>query len=300
MHIIRNAIDHGIELPDDRIKLNKPRIGKLSISAYHEGNNIIIVTQDDGRGLDLEAIKEKAIEKELLSPLEISRATKKELLNLIFMPGFSTAKVVTGVSGRGVGMDVVKTNIEKLKGIIEIDTEIGNGSKIIIKLPLTLAIIKALLVKVNKEIFAVPLTSVIETVRIIPSDIQTVDQFEVLRLRDIVLPLLRLKDIFDIDCKEVRTNKLYVVVVGLGEKKMGLIVDSLIGQEEVVIKSLGEYLAGTKGIAGATIMGDGQITLIIDIASLMNLASSMALKLRVIAKNNISITKTNHLINLGA
>ena len=269
VHLVRNAIDHGIEPPEEREFLGKPRQGLLRLSAYHEGNHIVILVEDDGRGIDIEKIKKKALDRGLVTSSELSRMNEKEILNLIFLPGFSTADKVTDVSGRGVGMDVVKTNIEKLNGTIEINTELGRGTKIIIKIPLTLAIIQALLVKVGNEIYAIPLVSVVEAVKVSPEEIQTVEGKEIIILRDSVLPLVKLADVFDIFEKEESSQ--YVVVLAIGERRFGLVVDSLIGQEEIVIKSLGDYLTNIEGISGATIMGDGRVTLIVDVAGLANL-----------------------------
>ncbi|MBI3814283.1 MAG: chemotaxis protein CheA, partial [Nitrospinae bacterium] len=273
VHLIRNAIDHGVEMPEVRLAAGKARIGQVRLSAYYEGNNIVIEIRDDGRGMDTERIKEKAVEKGMITPEEASRLSKKDTINFIFAPGFSTAKKITDVSGRGVGMDVVKTNITKLNGLIDIDTEYGRGSIIVVKLPLTVAIIQSLMVGTGKEIFALPLASVVETVRISNKDIQSVDQHEVIKLRNSVLPLVRLNDVFHISASDSKNEWLYVVVIGIAEKRVGIIVEKLYGQEEVVIKSLGEYIS-TKGIAGATILGDGRVTLIVDLAQLFEVISS--------------------------
>ena len=272
MHMIRNSVDHGIEPPEERIKLGKPEEGIIELKAYNEGNQIVIEIADDGKGMDPEVLKQKALEKGIISEKEADMMSDKEAFMLIFKAGFSTAAKVTNVSGRGVGMDVVKTNVEKLNGIIEVDSVPGKGSVFKIKIPLTLAIIQALLVSAQEELFAVPLANVIETVRITVEDISTVEGKSVLKLRDEVLPLVNMSDIFKIE-KILGINQyLYVVVLGVGASKVGLIVDGLIGQEEIVIKSLGEYLKGIKGIAGATIRGDGKVTLIVDVAALMQLA----------------------------
>jgi two-component system chemotaxis sensor kinase CheA len=272
MHMIRNSVDHGIEPPQERVKVGKPEIGMVELKAYNEGNQIVIEISDDGRGMDPDMLKEKALEKGLISEKEADIMTDKEAFMLIFKAGFSTAAKVTNVSGRGVGMDVVKTNVEKLNGIIEVDSVKGKGSIFKIKIPLTLAIIQALLVTAQEELFAVPLANVIETVRITIEDISTVEGKSVLKLRDEILPLVNMSDIFKIEKILGLTQYLYVVVLGVGASKVGLIVDGLIGQEEIVIKSLGEYLKGIKGIAGATIRGDGKVTLIVDVAALMKLA----------------------------
>ena len=272
VHMIRNAIDHGIESPEDRIAKGKPEEGTVWLKAYNEGNQIVIEIKDDGNGMDPDKLKSKAIEKGVISEAEANNMSDKEAFMLIFRPGFSTAAKVTSVSGRGVGMDVVKTNIEKLNGIIEVDSVLGQGSTFKLKIPLTLAIIQALLVASQEDLFAVPLSNVIETVRIEEQDIYTIEGKSVLKLRDEVLPLVNMADVFDIE-KILEPGKyLYVVVLGLGTTKIGLVIDRFIGQEEIVIKSLGEFLKGLDGIAGATIRGDGRVTLIVDVGSLMRLA----------------------------
>ncbi len=275
IHIIRNSCDHGIEPLEERKRLNKPETGKVQLSAYNEGNHIVIKISDDGKGLDPVMLKEKAIEKGVISERDAESMSDREAFNLIFKPGFSTAKVVSNVSGRGVGMDVVKTNIEKLNGIIEIDSEVGVGTTQKLKIPLTLAIIQALLVGVQEEYYAIPLSSVLETVRISQDEIYTVDGKSVLRLRDEVLSLVRLSDIFKVDAILESNSDVYVVIIGLADQKIGVIVDYLIGQEEVVIKSLGYYLKNTRGIAGATVRGDGKITLIVDVGAMMDMAKSI-------------------------
>jgi len=274
MHMIRNAVDHGIEPPEERVAKGKPEVGTVELKAYNEGNQIVIEISDDGKGMDPEVLKQKALEKGIISEKEAEMMSDKEAFMLIFKPGFSTAAKVTNVSGRGVGMDVVKTNVEKLNGIIEVDSIPGKGSTFKIKIPLTLAIIQALLVAVQEELFAIPLANVIETVRITLEDISSVEGKSVLKLRDEVLPLVSMSDIFKIEKILDVAQYLYVVVLGVGASKLGLIVDGLIGQEEIVIKSLGEYLKGIDGIAGATIRGDGRVTLIVDVASLMKLAKN--------------------------
>ncbi|GAA9037602.1 chemotaxis histidine kinase/response regulator CheAY2 [Helicobacter pylori] len=275
IHIIRNSCDHGIEPLEERRRLNKPETGKVQLSAYNEGNHIVIKISDDGKGLDPVMLKEKAVEKGVISERDAEGMSDREAFNLIFKPGFSTAKVVSNVSGRGVGMDVVKTNIEKLNGIIEIDSEVGVGTTQKLKIPLTLAIIQALLVGVQEEYYAIPLSSVLETVRISQDEIYTVDGKSVLRLRDEVLSLVRLSDIFKVDAILESNSDVYVVIIGLADQKIGVIVDYLIGQEEVVIKSLGYYLKNTRGIAGATVRGDGKITLIVDVGAMMDMAKSI-------------------------
>ncbi|MDQ1298637.1 MAG: two-component system, chemotaxis family, sensor kinase CheA [Campylobacterota bacterium] len=275
VHIIRNSCDHGIEVGDVRIAAGKTEGGTIQLKAYHEGNHIVIQIIDDGKGLDTDMLKLKALEKGLITDKEADTMSDKEAYGLIFRPGFSTAAQVTSVSGRGVGMDVVKTNIEKLNGMIDIDSELGKGTSMKLKIPLTLAIIQALLVGVQEEYYAIPLASVLETVRISKDEIYTVENRSVMRLRDEVLSLVHIGDIFEVERVFDNSEHAYVVVLGLAESKIGLIVDTLIGQEEIVIKSLGEYLKGIEGIAGATIRGDGGVTLIVDVAALMQMAKSV-------------------------
>lgn len=272
VHIIRNSCDHGIESKDERIAAGKSEAGKIELKAYNEGNHIVIEIADDGRGLNAEVLKQKALEKDIITEREADMMNDKEAYSLIFRAGFSTAKVVTNVSGRGVGMDVVKTNIEKLNGMIDVESELGQGTILKLKIPLTLAIIQALIVGVQEEYYAIPLSSVIETVRANQDEIYIVEGRSVLRLRDEILTLVRLSDIFKVDSVIKNSSEMYVVVIGLAENKIGIIVDYLVGQEEVVIKSLGYYLKGTEGIAGATVRGDGKITLIVDVAGMMHLA----------------------------
>lgn len=273
IHMIRNAVDHGVESPEERRKAGKPVKGTVHLSAYHEGNHIVVEIRDDGKGMDAAKLKKKAVEKGVITPEEAKNLDNEGAFNLIFKPGFSTAEKITSISGRGVGMDVVKTNIEKLNGIINIESELGHGTRFRLKLPLTLAIIQALLVDVSGEIFAIPLVSVVETVRINLSEVHNFEGREVLKLRDSVLSLLRLDEIYELEGSY--KDDIYVVVVGLAEKKLGFIVDKLVGQEEIVIKSLGEYLGGNVGIAGATIMGDGRVRLIIDVAGVIDIAGKM-------------------------
>ncbi|MFP6132014.1 chemotaxis histidine kinase/response regulator CheAY2 [Helicobacter pylori] len=293
IHIIRNSCDHGIEPLEERRRLNKPETGKVQLSAYNEGNHIVIKISDDGKGLDPVMLKEKAIEKGVISERDAEGMNDREAFNLIFKPGFSTAKVVSNVSGRGVGMDVVKTNIEKLNGIIEIDSEVGVGTTQKLKIPLTLAIIQALLVGVQEEYYAIPLSSVLETVRISQDEIYTVDGKSVLRLRDEVLSLVRLSDIFKVDAILESNSDVYVVIIGLADQKIGVIVDYLIGQEEVVIKSLGYYLKNTRGIAGATVRGDGKITLIVDVGAMMDMAKSIKVNITTLMNESENTKSKN-------
>ncbi|GLI37768.1 chemotaxis protein CheA [Geobacter hydrogenophilus] len=269
IHLIRNAMDHGLETPDERMAAGKPRKGTLILSAAHEGNQIVISIKDDGKGIDAEKIARKAREKGLITDEQLATMGQREMLDLIFLPGFSTKEKATDLSGRGVGMDVVRTNIKKLNGIIDIKSELGQGSEFILKLPLTLAIIQSLLVEVEDETYSLPLAAVLETLRVEEREFHTIGGQEVLKLRDSVLPLMRLQKIFNVAPSERSRVACYVVVVGVAEKRVGLVVSRLLGQQEVAIKSLGKYLANLPGIAGSTILGDGRVTLIIDPAGLM-------------------------------
>ncbi|HZS12465.1 MAG TPA: chemotaxis protein CheA [Nitrospirales bacterium] len=268
VHLVRNAVDHGIESPADRAAVGKPSEGMVRISAAQEGNSIVIRIQDDGRGLQIEKIKKKALSRGLASEAEVAGMNHHEIMNMIFLPGFSTAEQVTDVSGRGVGMDVVRTNIRRINGSVQVESEPGKGSTILIKLPLTIAIIQALLVEVERATYAIPLASVIEAVKIDAADIKTVNGRGVLNLRERVLPLIRLADEFDLHADPARET-FYVVVAGVGDRRVGLVVDRLRSQEEVVIKSMWDYLAAVPGIAGATITGEGKVVLILDVPELV-------------------------------
>ena len=284
IHIIRNSIDHGLEPPTERKKKGKPEQGTLSISAYHQGNQVIIEVTDDGRGMGFDKIKERMESSGEFSALETARLTERDMINYLFKPGVSMAEKVSHVSGRGVGLDIVKRNIDKLKGSIEVVTELDKGSSFIIKLPLTLAIIQALIVEIYQRVFSIPLSSVIETVQVHLDEIDTIEGHQVLRIRDKVLPLLQLSEIFRMnngwegenDTKE----KVFVVVLSAEGREVGLMVERLLGEEDIVIKSLEEYLAGTRGVSGASIMGDGTISLIIDVIELVNLAIAKERDLR--------------------
>ena len=268
IHCVRNAIDHGIESPEKRAASGKAEEGRVVMAARNEGNMIIIEIGDDGNGIDVEAVKKKAIDKGLIHPSKV--LSDVEAFNLIFEPGFSTAASITNISGRGVGLDVVRKQVEKLNGNVSIWSEKGKGTKYTIRLPLTLAIIQGLLVRVGNEVYAIPITSVVDSHRIKPSEIKIIDNYEVFNVRKDVISLLRLNRLFGIPSDEV-TGYHYVVVVGSGDKKMGLIVDSLIGEEDVVIKPLKDRYTASPGIAGATILGDGRVSLIIDVSQLLDL-----------------------------
>jgi two-component system chemotaxis sensor kinase CheA len=272
VHLLRNSIDHGVEPPEQRRANGKSPRGSVHLSAFQEGNHIIISIKDDGRGLDVEKIKQKAIEKKVISEQQAQMMSRQDIMQLIFNAGFSTADKVSNISGRGVGMDVVRTNIRKLNGIIDLQSEYGVGTEVILKLPLTLAIMQSLMVKCGPEIFAIPLASVIETLRIVKDQIKAVDQKDVICHRDSVIPLFYLDRLMETDYNsDTGQGQYYVVLIGVAEKRYGLVVDKLLGQEEVVIKSLGEFLGNIEGIAGGTITGDGRVRLIIDCGSVADL-----------------------------
>lgn len=270
MHIIRNAIDHGIETPDVREKSGKPRQGSILIRAYQESSHIIITVEDDGRGIDERRLKEKAESSGLFETGAIGR---RGLMELIFMPGFSTAETVTEVSGRGIGMNVVKKSLGRINGSIEVDSEVDIGTKFTIKLPLTLAIISGLMVDVSGEQYAIPLTSVVESIKVRQDEIHRVNGREVVKVRDHILPLVRLSNLFGLPYTR-NGNSAYAVIVQSTIGQMGIIVDSLMGQQEIVIKALDDYIGRTKGLAGATILGDGKVVLIIDVHGLMDKSGS--------------------------
>jgi len=278
IHIIRNAIDHGFETSKERKEFGKPEIGTLVLEAYHESNHIVIEITDDGKGLDAELIRTRAVEKKLFTKEEIDRMSEKELTRIIMMPGFSTAKKVTHTSGRGVGMDVVKKNIEKLNGTIEINSKPGKQMQLRMKIPLTLAIIPALLVRLGNDIFTIPLATVEETLRIFEHETSTIEGVEVIHLRDSTMPIFRLSELFSITPENQDENKSFVVIVSTGMQQIGLVVDELIGQQEVVIKPMEDYLQENSGFSGATIIGDGQISLILDVYELVNMTAGRQTK----------------------
>jgi two-component system chemotaxis sensor kinase CheA len=291
VHLVRNSCDHGVEMPDDRQKSGKPRAGTVRLSAVQEGNSIVIIIEDDGKGMDPERIRVKAIEKGLIAA--DAKLSQREIFNLIFEPGFSTAEKVTTVSGRGVGMDVVRKQITKLKGLIDIDSAVGKGSKITIRLPLTLAIVQNLLVNVSGETLAIPLSGVVESIRVSRKEIQHVGEAEVIKLRDRVLPLIHLDEVLNIEERDEKywydppgvarkatasshNDRLFVVVVGSAEWRIGLVVDQLISQQEMVIKGLGPLLKGHPCMAGGAVLGNGQVVLVVDIADLETLHRTRA------------------------
>ncbi|NLL18588.1 MAG: chemotaxis protein CheA [Clostridia bacterium] len=268
IHLLRNAIDHGIETPENRVKAGKPSTGTINLRAFHQENQIVITVQDDGKGMDPEVLKAKAIEKGVITADVAARLTDREAVNLIFAPGFSTAATVSDVSGRGVGMDIVRAHIEKINGIVEIDSTPGEGTKFTIKLPLTLAINRSLMVYLGGQVFAFPLANVVEIINVDLNEIQKVQQRDVVLVRGEVLPLFKLSEVLDYPSDNQGSTKLPVVVVGISEKRIGFIVDELMGEQEIVIKSLGEFIGQIPGLAGATIMGDGKVALILDVRGL--------------------------------
>lgn len=270
VHLVRNAVDHGIELPDDREAKGKPRAGRVALSAEQEGDHILLVIEDDGAGMDPNALRRKAVEKGLLDPDAAERLTESECFDLIFAPGFSTKELISDVSGRGVGMDVVKTKISQLNGSIRIDSELGRGSRIVIKVPLTLAIMPTLMVKLDDQSFALPLVNVVEIFHLDLTRKNVVDGRECIVVREKVFPLFYLKKwlVRSASASQDSANA-HVVIVAVGTRQVGFVVDQLVGQEEVVIKPLGRMLHGTAGMSGATITGDGRIALIIDVPSLL-------------------------------
>ena len=268
MHLLRNSLDHGVESPDKREAKGKPRTGEVGLIARHEGNNVVIMITDDGAGIDANKIRRKAVEKGMISQSEADSLDDSDAVRLIFLPGFSTAEQITDISGRGVGMDVVRSKIEALSGHVDVETHIDEGSVFKIKLPLTLAIIQAMLVRVQEEMYAIPLTSIDSTINIEPSDIQTVQNKEVIVLRGEIIPIIRMEEALQVPHTK-DSDEHFVVVVHAGEAKAGIVVDNLIGQQEIVIKTLGNLFAGLKLFGGATVLGDGRVALILDVATMI-------------------------------
>ena len=268
MHLLRNSLDHGVESPDAREAKGKPRVGEVGLIARHEGNNVVIMITDDGAGIDASKIRRKAVEKGMITQDEADRLDDADAVRLIFLPGFSTAEQITDISGRGVGMDVVRSKIEALSGHVDVETHIDEGSVFKIKLPLTLAIIQAMLVRVQEEMYAIPLTSIDSTVNIEPTDIQTIQNKEVIVLRGEIIPIVRMEEALQVPHVK-DSEELFVVVVHAGEAKAGIVVDNLIGQQEIVIKTLGNLFAGLKLFGGATVLGDGRVALILDVATMI-------------------------------
>lgn len=267
IHLIRNSIDHGIEHPEERLEAGKPEVGIVKLKSYPDGNNVVIEVEDDGKGIDIEKVKQKAIDNNLITENKAENMTKEEAIDLLFNAGFSTADTITDVSGRGVGLDVVKSKIESIGGLIEVFTETGKGTRFSIRIPLTLAIIQALLIKLKDEIYAIPLSSIAEITNINKNSIRDVQGQEIILYRDKTLPIVRLNKLLEID-EDNQKDDLTIVIVRKGDKEAGLIIDELIGQQEIVIKPLGKFLSSTKYLAGATILGNGRISLILDVNSL--------------------------------
>ena len=268
MHLLRNSLDHGVESPDVREAKGKSRTGEVGLIARHEGNNVVIMITDDGAGIDANKIRRKAVEKGMITQSEADSLDDADAVRLIFLPGFSTAEQITDISGRGVGMDVVRSKIEALSGHVDVETHIDEGSIFKIKLPLTLAIIQAMLVRVQEEMYAIPLTSIDSTINIEPSDIQTVQNKEVIVLRGEIIPIIRMEEALQVPHTK-DSDEHFVVVVHAGEAKAGIVVDNLIGQQEIVIKTLGNLFAGLKLFGGATVLGDGRVALILDVATMI-------------------------------
>ena len=269
MHLLRNSADHGLESAELRKERGKPEAGSIYLDAYQDGNNVVIEVKDDGNGIDVEAVKNKAIERGVITPEQAENMSDKEIIDLLFHAGFSTAKKVSDVSGRGVGLDVVKSKIESLSGEVEVKSKLGEGSTWTIRLPLTLAIIQALMVDVGGEKYAISLGSIQTIEDITKDDIKLVQAKEVIHLRGTVIPLIRLSDVLDIESKKNSDDDLLVVIVKKGDKLAGLVVDELMGQQEIVIKSMGKYINKCKFISGATILGDGEVALILDANALI-------------------------------
>ncbi len=275
IHLLRNSIDHGIEPEEKRLAAGKSETGQVRLAARHEENQIVIDVEDDGRGIDAEVIKQKAVSKGIISAEAAARMGEREALDLIFAPGFSTAEQISDISGRGVGMDIVRTNVERLNGSITVETEVGQGTRFTVRLPLTLAIIRALLIDVAGQTFAIPLTSVVEALRIERDKLRSVNGHEAIELRGEVLPLMRLRDIFAEELaagqqeNAERAQRQFVVAVRWGDRRGGLIVDALIGEQEIVIKPLGNLFRAAHGISGGAVLGDGQVAPILDIPALI-------------------------------
>lgn len=269
MHLLRNSADHGLESAELRVQRGKPAVGSIFLDAYQDGNNVVIEVRDDGNGIDVEAVKSKALERGAVTPEQAANMTDKEIIDLLFLPSFSTAKKVTDVSGRGVGLDVVKSKIEALSGEVEVKSKLGEGSTWTIRLPLTLAIIQALMVVVGGEKYAISLGTIQTIEDIVPEDIRLVQNKEVIHLRGSVIPLIRLSNVLDVESTKSPEEHLMVVIVKKGDKLAGLVIDDMIGQQEIVIKSLGKFIKQCKFISGATILGDGEVALILDANALI-------------------------------
>jgi two-component system chemotaxis sensor kinase CheA len=270
IHLIRNAIDHGIESPHERSMMGKAPVGNVDLKAYHDGNNVVIEISDDGRGIDVEKVLKRAIQQKLITPEEAENLSEQEIFQFIFEPGFSTADKVTDISGRGVGMDVVKTKIESLGGVVDIDSQPNRGTKFIIRLPLTLSIIQALLISIGREIYAIPIGSIKEILDVPIKHIRLVRKKEFIDYRGLLIPFIRLDKILESPVEQVDAGEVITtIIVKKGEKMAALSVGQLIGQQEIVIKSLGKVLSKIKIVSGATILGDGQVALILDVNHLI-------------------------------
>lgn len=268
MHIIRNAIDHGIETPAERLAAGKGERGVIKLSSYQKGNHVVIEVEDDGKGIEVEKVRRKAVEKGLLTATD--HLSDREAIELIFLPGFSTSETVSEISGRGVGMDVVKSNIAAVSGMVDVESTPGQGSRMIITLPITLAIIKALIISSAGRYYALPITSVLESIMLEQKDILTVERKEVIQLRESTLPLLRLNRFFQLDGESVAGDSFFVVVVGVAEKRVGIIVDDLQGQQDIVIKNLGSMFEGLRGVSGAADLGDQRTILVLDVGGIIS------------------------------
>ncbi|HUL16350.1 MAG TPA: chemotaxis protein CheA, partial [Terriglobales bacterium] len=271
-HIVRNAVDHGIEPAEARLAVGKPARGSITLNAFHQGTQVVIEVRDDGRGINLDLVRKHAVETGLLKAAEVSRLTESETLNLIFEPGFSTASEITEVSGRGIGMDVVRNVLDRLKGTVNVLTSPGKGTTIQLRAPLTLASIQTLLFRVGGRLFAVPLSSVVEITRISEQDIQRVDQREVLRLREQILSLVRLNTLGRLHAVDAPQNKkrCFVIVIGASDRRFGLLVDQMVGEEELVIKALPADIVASDLVSGASILGDGTVVLILNVPAILS------------------------------
>ncbi|WP_286033168.1 chemotaxis protein CheA [Brachyspira pilosicoli] len=286
VHIIRNAVDHGIEMPEERVNAGKPRVGSVILQASHEGNLIIIKISDDGKGMQPHKIFESAVKKGLVSA--DAKLTEQQMLEYIFAPGFSTASKITNVSGRGVGMDVVKKSLEKINGTVGIDTEYGKGSTFSLRIPLTVAIIQALIVDAEKEYYAVPINSILETIKIEPSEIHELEGTEVIKVRDEVVNILSIKELFRLPSRYTDIKSYYAVIISSEDKKVALLVNNLIGEQDIVIKTLKDTVTKSEGIAGATILGDGTVSFILDIQTIVGLGTK-----RIIERGKVNTANTS-------
>ena len=269
MHMIRNAIDHGIESREERLRVGKPALGTIALNAFQKGNHVVIEVEDDGKGMDPRALVAAAVRRGMVTHDEAKELTPREIFALAFMPGFTTKEVATDLSGRGVGLDVVKTNIAKLGGVVDITSDVGIGTKMTITLPITLAIINVLLVEIGKGLFAVPLAAVEEAIALDESQVRTIESCEVLTVRGASLPICRLARLFGLTIRPNDRIRSFVVIAQVGNHRLGFVVDELIGQQDIVIKPLGKSLKAVRGFAGATELGDQRVALVVDVAALM-------------------------------